>query len=430
MKENFLNNLASETEEGTEALVHQYFGELKEQCIREAIIKQQLRLDNRRPDEIRPINIRTDYLPSAHGSALFTRGETQSLTTVTLGGKRDEQMIDGATREGFNRFMLHYNFPPFSTGEAKMMRGTSRREVGHGNLAMRTVKQVLPTEDECPFTIRIVSDILQSNGSSSMATVCAASLALMDAGIPVKKAVAGIAMGLIKEGDQFEILSDILGDEDHVGDMDFKVAGTADGTTACQMDIKVDGLPFEIVLKALHQAKKGREHILAKMNQALSAPSSAQKAHAPKIERVRIPKKFIGAVIGSGGKLIQELQASTGTVINIEEDGDFGKVEISGRDADGIARARKQIDLLITEPKPGDEYEGVVKSILPFGVFVEILPGKDGLLHISDFATGHIEDLRDHISEGDTLKVKIAHIDTRNGKIKLQRTQTGDVTNN
>lgn len=421
VKESFISSLQSNTTEENSPLINKYFSEIKDEAIRNAIIKEGIRLDGRKTDEIRPISIRINYLPSAHGSALFTRGETQSLTTVTLGNKKDEQIIDGVMAEGYNKFMLHYNFPPFCTGEAKPMRGTGRREIGHGNLAMRSLKQVLPTLEECPYTIRIVSDILQSNGSSSMATVCAGSLALMDAGVPIKRAVAGIAMGLIKEGDNYAILSDILGDEDHIGDMDFKLTGTEKGITGCQMDIKINGLPHSVLMKALQQAKAGREYILGCMNEVMIKPNDTYKPHVPQMIHFTIPKEFIGAVIGSGGKVIQELQRETQTTVSIEEDGKIAHIEIAGLGEDGINAAKKFIIQLTTVPEIGAIYEGKVCGITAFGAFIEILPGKQGLLHISDIAWERVENVSEHLKEGESVKVKVTEIDRKSGKMKLSR---------
>ncbi|PKP02757.1 MAG: polyribonucleotide nucleotidyltransferase [Bacteroidetes bacterium HGW-Bacteroidetes-9] len=420
VKKSFISNLKENTQE-LKPLIEKYFSALKKETLRNAIIKNGIRLDGRKSDEIRPISIRVNYLPSAHGSALFTRGETQSLTSVTLGNKKDEQMIDGVTMEGSNKFMLHYNFPPFSTGEAKPMRGTGRREVGHGNLAMRSLKQVLPSQEECPYTIRVVSDILQSNGSSSMATVCAGSLALMDAGVPLKRAVAGIAMGLIKEGENYAVLSDILGDEDHIGDMDFKLTGTEKGITGCQMDIKIEGLPYSILLKALNQAKAGREHILGCMSKVMPKPNNTYKPNVPQMIRFDIPKEFIGAVIGGGGKVIQGLQKETETSISIEEDGPIAHIEISGLGEDGLNKAKNFIIQLTVVPEVGVIYEGKVCGIMPFGAFVEILPGKQGLLHVSDIAWERVENVSDYVKEGDIIQVKVIEIDKKSGKMKLSR---------
>lgn len=421
IKENFLLQLPEEARVENEILINRYFDELVYDVVRHAIIDKNVRLDNRTSNQIRPIWSRIDYLPSAHGSAIFTRGETQSLTTVTLGNKRDEQLIDSAMNDGYNKFMLHYNFPPFCTGEAKPNRGSSRREIGHGNLAMRTIKKVLPPEDQFPYTIRVVSDILQSNGSSSMATVCAGSMALMDAGVPINKPVAGIAMGLIAGLNQFVVLSDILGDEDHLGDMDFKVTGTTDGICACQMDIKVKGLPYDVLLKALHQAKEGRLHILKEMSKTIGTHREGYKPHVPKIVRITIPKEFIGAVIGSGGKTIQELQKRTNTVISVEEKEGFGLVEITSADMDNILKAQEYIRGITEEPEIGKIYKGLVLEILDFGAMIEFLPGKKGLLHVSEVDWVHVENMKDYFKEGDTVEVKILDIDRNRGKFRLSR---------
>ena len=390
--------------------------------MRQVILNEIKRLDGRGLRDIRAIWSEVDYLPSAHGSAIFTRGETQSLTTVTLGNKMDEQMIDGAVLEGSNNFLLHYNFPSCSTGEARPNRGTSRREIGHGNLALRALKPMLPKAPENPYTIRVVSDILESNGSSSMATVCAGTLALMDAGVKLKKPVSGIAMGLITDdGSKYAVLSDILGDEDHLGDMDFKVTGTTDGITACQMDIKVMGLSYEIMLNALKQAKEGRLHILGEMTKTLSAPREDYKPHAPRIIELRIPKEFIGAVIGPGGKIIQEMQKETQTVIVIEEVGDQGVVQISSSNKESIDKAVAKIRSIVAVPEIGEVFNGKVKSIVAFGAFVEILPGKDGLLHISEIDHRRIETMDGVLKEGDMIEVKLIDIDKKTGKFKLSR---------
>jgi polyribonucleotide nucleotidyltransferase len=377
-------------------------------------------LDGRKTDQIRPIWSEIDYLPGAHGSAIFTRGETQSLTAVTLGSPLDVNKIDNATFVGAEKFYLHYNFPPFSTGEARPLRGTSRREIGHGNLAQRALKNMIPAES--PYTIRVVSDILESNGSSSMATVCAGTLALMDAGIQITKPVSGIAMGLVTdlESGKYAVLSDILGDEDHLGDMDFKVTGTAEGITACQMDIKIQGLSYEILEKALMQARDGRLHILNEILKTISEPRQNLKANAPKIEFMTIPKDFIGAVIGPGGKIIQGMQAETGTTITIEEVGNKGHITISGMNQDGIEAAIRKIKTIAFVPEVGDEFEGVVKSIQPFGAFVEIAPGTDGLVHISEIEHRRLAKVEEVLKVGDRIRVKLVGIDDR-GKLKLSR---------
>jgi polyribonucleotide nucleotidyltransferase len=361
------------------------------------VLTERQRLDGRKLDEIRPIWSEVDYLPSAHGSAIFTRGETQSLSTCTLGTKLDEQIIDGAIIEGTSDFMLHYNFPPFSTGEVKPIRGTGRREVGHGNLALRAIKPILPAKENNPYTIRLVSDILESNGSSSMATVCACTMALMDAGVKIKKPVSGIAMGMISDSKtgKYAILSDILGDEDHLGDMDFKVTGTIDGITACQMDIKVEGLSYEVLAEALEQAKRGRLHILNEMMKTITESREDYKLHVPRIVKMSIPREFIGAVIGPGGKIIQEMQRETNTIINITEEGEFGIIDIASPDKISIDKAILRIKGIIAVPEIGAVYEGTVKNLQSFGAFVEFLPGKDGLLHISEYVWKRIDKIED-----------------------------------
>jgi polyribonucleotide nucleotidyltransferase len=363
-----------------------------------------------------------DYLPGTHGSAVFTRGETQSLTTITLGTKLDEQTIDGALREGSEKFLLHYNFPPFSTGEARPIRGVSRREVGHGNLALRALKGMIPGTEDNPYTIRIVSDILESNGSSSMATVCAGTLGLMDAGVKIKRPVSGIAMGLIMgEDGNYQVLSDILGDEDHLGDMDFKVTGTTEGITACQMDIKVDGLAYEVLEKALNQAKEGRSHILNEMMKTISEPREDYKPHVPRIETILIEKDQIGAVIGPGGKIIQEIQATTGTTISITEDENNGIVQIACDNVEGMNQAMAMVKGITAKPEVGEEYMGKVKNVVAFGAFVEIIPGKEGLLHISEIDHKRIENVEDVLKPGDQVKVKLIEIDQKTGKLRLSR---------
>ncbi|MBC8173165.1 MAG: polyribonucleotide nucleotidyltransferase [Chitinophagales bacterium] len=421
IQEDFVSIFSEEDREEKGGLVNRYFHALEKEAMREMILQDSQRLDGRKLDEIRSIWSETDYLPSAHGSAIFSRGETQSLTTVTLGTKMDAQLIDGVVHEGENKFLLHYNFPPYSTGEAKPLRGLGRREIGHGNLALRALKYVIPAD--CPYTVRIVSDVLESNGSSSMATVCAGSMALMDAGVQTKKPVAGIAMGLIstKGMSQYAILSDILGDEDHLGDMDFKVAGTVDGITATQMDLKVDGLSFEVLKIALEQARKGRLHILNEMSSSISVPREDYKPHVPRIERLTIPKDFIGAVIGPGGKIIQEMQRETGTDITIEEVGEFGIIEIASPDKESIEKAKARIRAITALPEIGEVYEGKVKKIMDFGAFVEFLPGKEGLLHISEVSWQRLERLDGVIKEGDRLKVKLLEIDKKTGKFRLSR---------
>jgi len=402
-------------------LIKKYYHDVEKEAVRRLMLDEGLRLDGRKMNEIRPIWCEVDYLPMPHGSAIFTRGETQSLTTVTLGTKLDEKIVDDALNKSIDRFLLHYNFPPFSTNEAKPYRGVGRREIGHGNLALRALKGMLP--DENPYVVRIVSDILESNGSSSMATVCAGTLALMDAGIKIKRPVSGIAMGLISDPKtgKFAVLSDILGDEDHLGDMDFKVTGTEKGITATQMDIKVDGLSYEILEKALAQAKEGRDHILGKMLETMSEPRADYKPHAPRIVTVRIPKEMIGAVIGPGGKIIQEIQATTGTIIAITEEGMFGNVDISADNKEAIDKALERVNAIVAVPEIGKIYSGKVKSIVPFGAFVEILPGKDGLLHISEIDWKRIEKAEDVLKEGQVIEVKLIEVDNKSGKLKLSR---------
>jgi len=413
-----------ELEEMDDFLPGKYFRDIEKKAIRDFVLENQERIDGRHPDEVRPIWTEVDYLPSAHGSAVFTRGETQSLTSVTLGTKLDEQMIDGAMISGYNKLILHYNFPGFSTGEVRPNRGPARREVGHGNLALRALKSMIPSEEEGnPYTVRIVSDILESNGSSSMATVCAGTMALMDAGIQIKRPVSGIAMGMISDSEsgKYAILSDILGDEDHLGDMDFKVAGTKEGITACQMDIKVDGLSYEVLAKALNQAKEGRLHILAEMAKSISEPRTNLKEHAPRMEMMRIDRELIGAVIGPGGKIIQEIQKESGATVNIEEDDMGGKVSIFAADAAALENAKSRIKAIVQQPEVGEVYDGRVKSIMPFGAFVEFLPGKDGLLHISEIKWERVENVADVMEEGEEIKVKLIDIDKKTGKFKLSR---------
>jgi polyribonucleotide nucleotidyltransferase len=380
-------------------------------------------LDGRALDEIRQIQCEIDVLPSAHGSALFTRGETQSLSTTTLGTKKDEMIVDQAMVSGYSKFFLHYNFPGFSTGEVRPNRGAGRREIGHGNLAQRALKKVLPNLDDNPYTIRIVSDILESNGSSSMATVCAGSLSLMDAGIHIKAPVSGIAMGLITdpENDKWAVLSDILGDEDHLGDMDFKVTGTEKGITACQMDIKCDGLPFEILEKALLQAKEGRLHILKIMNDTISEPRPELKPHTPRAETIVIDREFIGAVIGPGGKIVQEIQRETGTTVNIEEKDNRGYVTIFAIDGPSMEKARNWIKNIVMVPEVGTVYDAKVKSIQPFGAFVEFLPGKEGLLHISEITWERLPSMDGVMEVGEEIQVKLVEIDQKSGKYRLSK---------
>jgi polyribonucleotide nucleotidyltransferase len=404
-------------------LVKRYAHEVEKKAVRDMMLKEQRRLDGRKFDEIRPIWCEVDYLPSTHGSAVFTRGETQSLTTVTLGTKMDEQMIDGAIHAGSSKFFLHYNFPGFSTGEVKPNRGPGRREVGHGNLALRALRAVIPSEEENPYTLRIVSDILESNGSSSMATVCAGSLALMDSGVKTKSAVSGIAMGLIKDkdSDKYAILSDILGDEDHLGDMDFKVTGTSKGITACQMDIKIEGLSFELLTEALEQAKKGRAHILGEMNKAIAEPRADYKPTAPRYSTIMIPREMIGMVIGPGGKVIQEIQSTTETTIVVEEIKEGGKVSVFALDKDKMEQAVSWIKKIVAVPEVGKVYEGIVKSIMPFGAFIEFMPGKEGLLHISEIKWERIENMEGVLEIGEEVAVKLIEVDKKTGKFRLSR---------
>lgn len=418
MKEQLLEKLGEEAFEEKSGLMSGYFEKVKKQTIRNTVLAKKVRLDGRAFDEIRNIWTEIDYLPSTHGSAIFTRGETQALTALTLGTKLDKQMVDRALLQDYETFILHYNFPGYSVGEVKPQRGPGRREVGHANLAGRSLKQVLPEEN--PYTIRIVSDIMESNGSSSMATVCAGSLALMDAGIQIKAPVSGIAMGMIAEGDDIAILSDILGDEDALGDMDFKVTGTPDGITACQMDIKIEGLPYEQLEAALEQARQGRLHILGEMAKTMSAPRADFKDHAPRIVELIIDKSFIGAVIGPGGKVIQELQEITGTVINIEEKNNKGIVSIASSDGPSVADAVARIKKITFTPEVGDVYEAVVKTVMPYGVFVDF-EGKSGLLHVSEISHSRIEKVEEHFQEGDEVKVKLIGVDPKTGKMRLSR---------
>ena len=413
----------TEEDEVNESLVKKYYHDVLKEAARRLVLDEQIRLDGRKPDEIRPILCEIDPLPATHGSSLFTRGETQSLTTVTLGTKLDEKIIDEVLNQGSEKFTLHYNFPPFSTGEAKPARGVSRREIGHGNLAHRALKNMMPSDDENPYAIRVVSDILESNGSSSMATVCAGSLALMDAGIKLRKPVSGIAMGLITDTktNKYAILSDILGDEDHLGDMDFKVTGTEDGITATQMDIKVEGLSFEIMAKALEQAKAGRMHILGIMNKTISEPRPELKPHAPRIEMLSIPKEMIGALIGPGGKVIQEIQRVTGATIIVEEIDGRGDVNVFGENKEVITAAVDWIKKIVAVPEVGQVYKGKVKTIVQFGAFVEILPNKDGLLHISEIDWKKVQKVEDVLKEGDEIEVKLIEVDQKSGKLKLSR---------
>ncbi|MEE4115639.1 MAG: polyribonucleotide nucleotidyltransferase [Marinilabiliaceae bacterium] len=422
VKEEFLSQF-SEEEELDVMLVNRYFHDVHKEAARRLVLDKKIRLDGRKTDEIRPIWCEIDPLPAAHGSALFTRGETQSLTTVTLGTKLDEKIIDTVLIKGTDKFTLHYNFPPFSTGDARPARSTSRREIGHGNLAHRALKKVMPPDDENPYAVRIVSDILESNGSSSMATVCAGTLALMDAGMKISKPVSGIAMGLItdKGSDKYAVLSDILGDEDHLGDMDFKVTGTRDGITATQMDIKVEGLSYDILAQALDQARKGRLHILDKIEETISEPREDLKPHAPRIIKIIIPKDMIGAIIGPGGKIIQEMQTETQTTIVVEEVDGMGVVHVFGENKEGIDAAQRRINSIVEVPEIGKVYRGKIKSIVAFGAFVEILPGKEGLLHISEIEWRKIATVDEVLKEGEEIEVKVLDIDPRTSKLKLSR---------
>jgi polyribonucleotide nucleotidyltransferase len=403
------------------SLINKYYHHVEYDAVRRVALDEKIRLDGRKTTDIRPIWSEVNYLPSAHGSAVFTRGETQSLTSVTLGTKLDQQLIDGAFIKGESKFLLHYNFPSFSTGEVKPSRGPGRREIGHGNLALRALKKVLPSD--CPYTIRVVSDILESNGSSSMATVCAGTLALMDAGVQIAKPVTGIAMGLITDDKgNYAILSDILGDEDHLGDMDFKVCGTRDGITAVQMDLKVNGLPYSVMEEALNQAKDGRLHILNEITKTLDAPRNNYKEHAPRLIQIEIPGEFIGAVIGPGGKIIQEMQKTTGTVITITEiPGDKGLVEIFGENETSTNAALTRIKGIVAVPEVGEIYEAKVKSIMPYGAFVEFLPGKDGLLHISEIDWKRLDTMDGVFKEGEIVQVKYLGVDPKTNKHKLSR---------
>jgi polyribonucleotide nucleotidyltransferase len=412
--------LGQELPDEDKKLIGHYFGELQYNVVRDMILNDRKRLDGRGTEDIRQLSMETDILPSPHGSALFTRGETQSLTTVTLGTPLDELLVESANNSNYTKFILHYNFPPFSTGEVKMMRGVGRREVGHGNLAMRSLKKMMPGS-EYPYTVRVVSDILESNGSSSMATVCAGSLALMDAGVPLKKHLSGVAMGLIKKDDKFAVLTDILGDEDHLGDMDFKVTGTRDGICGVQMDIKVDGLSMDIMRSALAQARTGRLHILDALYNTIASAREDVKPHAPRMVKIIIDKEFIGAVIGPGGKVIQEIQRETGATVNIEEANNQGEVSIFAKEKEALDRALAWINGLVASPVVGETYEGIVKSIKEFGAFVEFLPKKEGLLHISEISWKRLETMDGIFKEGDKVKVKLLDIDQRTGKFKLSR---------
>ena len=423
IKEEVFASFSEEEQEELGKLIHKYVAKAQKKAIRDLTLNEGLRLDGRKTDEVRPIWCEVDYLPSTHGSAIFTRGETQALATVTLGTSRDANIIDMPSYEGEERFYLHYNFPPFSTGEARPIRGTSRREVGHGNLAQRALKGMIP--DDFPYTVRVVSEVLESNGSSSMATVCSGTMALMDAGVAMKKPVSGIAMGLISEGDKYAVLSDILGDEDHLGDMDFKVTGTADGITACQMDIKIKGLSYEILVNALKQARDGRLHILSKLTDTIAQPNESVKPHAPKMVTEIIPNEYIGALIGPGGKVIQELQKETGTTIVINEDPvtEEGIVEILGTDQAGIDAVLAKIAAITFQPEVGSVYEVKVIKILDFGAVVEYLeaPGNEVLLHVSELAWERTENVTDVVNMGDVFDVKYFGIDKRTRKEKVSR---------
>jgi len=422
VREKYLTTV-EENEDFDQFLFKKYFHDIEKDAIRNAVLDNKIRLDGRKLDEIRPIWSEIDYLPNAHGSSVFTRGETQSLTSVTLGTKLDEQMIDGAMHSGYNKFILHYNFPGYSTGEVRPNRGAGRREIGHGNLALRALKNMLPADEDNPYTIRIVSDILESNGSSSMATVCAGSLALMDAGVEIKKPVSGIAMGMISDSKsgKYAILSDILGDEDHLGDMDFKVTGTQDGITACQMDIKIDGLSYDILSEALNQAKEGRLHILSEMNKTIDKPNKDLKSHAPRSYQMSIAKDMIGAVIGPGGKIIQEIQKESGATVLVEEVEENGIVSVFASNQDEMDNAVERVKAIVAVPEVGETYVGKVKSIKDFGAFIEFMPGKDGLLHISEIKWERVESMDGVLEEGEEIKVKLIEVDRRTGKFRLSR---------
>ncbi len=416
-----MESFNEEEAEEKQVMINRYFHEIEKSAVRSLILDKRIRLDGRKTDEVRPIWCEVDYLPAAHGSAIFTRGETQSLTTITLGNKLDEKIIDEVLIQGTDKFVLHYNFPPFSTGEARPSRGISRREIGHGNLAHRALKRMIPKDN--PYAIRVVSDILESNGSSSMATVCAGTMSLMDAGINIKKPVSGIAMGLITDNEtgKYAILSDILGDEDHLGDMDFKVTGTKDGITATQMDIKVDGLSYDTLREALEQAKTGRLKILEKLIEAIPEPRPDYKPFVPRIVQITIPKDMIGALIGPGGKIIQKIQEDTNSTIIIEEIDNVGVVDIAAVNKESIDAALEKIMAIVEVPEAGKIYKGKVKSITNFGAFVEILPGKEGLLHISEISWKRINQVKDVIREGETIEVKLIEIDPRTGNLRLSR---------
>jgi len=414
----YIDSLPEEEREEKAPLVQRYYHDVEKEAMRRCVLDEGIRLDGRKTNEIRPIWCETDYLPGPHGSAVFTRGETQALATVTLGTKLDEKILDDVLNQGRERFLLHYNFPPFSTGEARPVRGVGRREIGHGNLAHRALKRMFP--DDFPYVCRIVSDILESNGSSSMATVCAGTLALLDAGVKMKKPVAGIAMGLISDGSKYAILSDILGDEDHLGDMDFKVTGTKDGITATQMDIKCDGLSYEILEKALMQAREGRLHILGIINDTIPAPREDYKPHVPRIVTMLIPKELIGAVIGPGGKVIQGIQEASGATVSIDEIAEGGYIEVAAANKASIDKAMEMINAIVELPEEGKTYHGVVRSILDFGAFVEFMPNRDGLLHISEISWERLEDMAaSGLKEGDEVDVKLIEVDKKTGKFRL-----------
>ena len=420
VREEYKANFSEEELEEKAALIDRYYHDVEKEAMRRAILDEGIRLDGRKTTEIRPIWSEVGYLPGPHGSSIFTRGETQSLCTVTLGTKQDEKIIDESLVQGKERFLLHYNFPPFSTGEARAQRGIGRREIGHGNLACRALKGMIP--EDYPYVVRVVSDILESNGSSSMASVCAGTLALMDAGVQIKRPVSGIAMGLISEnkGTNYAVLSDILGDEDHLGDMDFKVTGTENGITATQMDIKVDGLSYEILERALAQAREGRMHILGKIKETIAEPREDLKPHAPRIVTINVPKDMIGAIIGPGGKIIQAMQAESGASISIEEQDNCGVVEIAANNKESLDCAVRKVKAIVAVPEVGETYDAVVKSIMPYGAFVEFMPGKEGLLHISEISWARIEDMeKAGLKEGDKIDVKLLEIDKKTGKFKL-----------
>ena len=419
VKENLLESFSEEELEENESLILSYFYKVEKEAIRELVLSEGIRLDGRKTTDIRPIWCEVDYLPSTHGSSIFTRGETQALATVTLGTSRDANIIDSPTHQGEENFYLHYNFPPFSTGEARPLRGTSRREIGHGNLAQRALSKVFP--NDCPYTVRVVSEVLESNGSSSMATVCSGTMALMDAGVKISKPVSGIAMGLISDGERYSVLSDILGDEDHLGDMDFKVTGTSDGITACQMDIKIKGLSYEILVKALEQARVGRLEILNELTNTIEQPADSVKPHAPKMVKVVIDGDYIGAVIGPGGKVIQEMQKETGTTIVIEEEDEKGIIEILGTDQEMIDTVIQKIDDITFKPEYGKEYDVKVVKILEFGAVVEFRPGKEVLLHVSEIAWERVEKVEKYLNLGDITRVKYMGIDSRTKKQKVSR---------